>query len=99
MQSAPVSAKTLGDVSMESFSLERRRIDAKSNNELFAEMERVWRLIGHRPSRIEWENAGPTIAYITYRRRFGGWRNACELDSRLASAPRESRNERELGIS
>ena len=29
--------------------------------EAFAELERVWRALGHRPSRIEWENSKPAI--------------------------------------
>lgn len=48
-----------------------------SDKELFDEMERVWGVVGQRPSRIEWENAEPKVAYGTYKRRFGGWTNAC----------------------
>jgi hypothetical protein len=59
------------------FKLERKRIDAISDDKLFAEMERIWKLLGHRPSRTEWEALNPTISYITYRRRFDGWVNAC----------------------
>ena len=45
--------------------------------ELFAEMERIWTTLGHRPSRIEWEAAKPRISYQTYKRYFGGWQQAC----------------------
>src|SRR5262245_23037471 len=45
--------------------------------ELFAEMERIWTTLGHRPSRIEWEAAQPRIGYQTYKRYFGGWQQAC----------------------
>jgi HNH endonuclease len=42
-----------------------------------AEMERIWRLRGHRPSRTEWEKSEPSISYNTYKRYFGGWVGAC----------------------
>ena len=48
-----------------------------SEQDLFLEMERVWRKVGHRPSRDEWENANPQYSYGTYRNRFGGWQSAC----------------------
>jgi len=40
-------------------------------------MERIWKLLGHRPSRIEWEISQPKISYNTYKKYFGGWTNAC----------------------
>jgi len=48
-----------------------------SNKQLFEEMERVWKLVGQRPSRDEWDLSKPRIAYNTYKQRFGGWTNAC----------------------
>jgi hypothetical protein len=45
--------------------------------ELFAEMERIWRELGHRPSRIEWRASKPQISNATYVRYFGGWPQAC----------------------
>lgn len=48
-----------------------------SDYDLFVEMERVWKLLGHRPSRIEWETSQPKISYNTYKKYFGGWINAC----------------------
>lgn len=48
-----------------------------SDKDMFDEMERVWKELGHRPSRTEWELAQPKINYGTYRKRFGGWQNAC----------------------
>jgi HNH endonuclease/Homing endonuclease associated repeat len=48
-----------------------------SNEELFSELSRVWRLIGHRPSKDEWEHSKPLYSYTTYKTRFGGWVNAC----------------------
>jgi hypothetical protein len=48
-----------------------------SEVELFAEMERIWASLGHRPSRIEWEAGQPRISYQTYKRYFGGWQQAC----------------------
>ena len=59
------------------FKIERKRIDAIPEHELFREMDRVWTQLGHRPSRTEWEASTPSISYITYRRYFGGWVNAC----------------------
>jgi hypothetical protein len=44
---------------------------------LFAELERIWRLRGHRPSRAEWEASNPHFSYTTYKTRFDSWTNAC----------------------
>ncbi len=46
-------------------------------DQLFNEMERIWRKLGHRPSRDEWEAQSPRYHYGTYKNRFGGWRAAC----------------------
>lgn len=48
-----------------------------NDRELFSEMERIWVLLGHRPSISEWINAKPKISYDTYARHFKGWQNAC----------------------
>lgn len=48
-----------------------------SDKDLFDEMESVWKKVGQRPSRTEWEISKPKIAYNTYKQRFGGWTNAC----------------------
>jgi len=48
-----------------------------SNDDLFIEMERIWKLLGHRPSRVEWETSQPKISYNTYKKYFGGWTNTC----------------------
>jgi len=48
-----------------------------SDKQLFDEMERIWREIGQRPSRGEWESCKPKYSYNTYKQRFGGWTNAC----------------------
>lgn len=48
-----------------------------TKTECFDELERVWKYLGHRPSKIEWESASPVISYKTYIRYFGGWTNAC----------------------
>jgi hypothetical protein len=37
----------------------------------------VWRQLGHRPSRNEWEASNPRYSYTTYKTRFHGWINAC----------------------
>jgi hypothetical protein len=48
-----------------------------SDKDLFNEMERVWKKVGQRPSRTEWELSEPKISYNCYKQRFGGWVNAC----------------------
>lgn len=48
-----------------------------SNEELFLELSRIWRLIGHRSSKDEWDHLEPRYSYTTYKTRFGGWVNAC----------------------
>ena len=59
--------------------LEKVKMDRSqiSNDQLFEELGRVWKLIGHRPSKDEWENADAKYSYTTYKARFGGWLNAC----------------------
>lgn len=54
-----------------------KRKDAYTQKQLFDEMQRVWSELGHRPSKIEWEQSNPKINYNTIRRHFGGWTNAC----------------------
>lgn len=48
-----------------------------TNIQLFNEMERVWKLLGHRPSRQEWIQQSPEYSYKAYSDRFGGWIAAC----------------------
>lgn len=57
------------------------------DDKLFADMERVWRLAGQRPSRYEWERHAPRYSYGTYKRRFGGWQQACLsfIETRMGS--------------
>ena len=57
--------------------LNPKRIDYISDKEIFAEMEKVWNAIGHRPSKIEWDSADARFNYNTVRRHFDGWTNAC----------------------
>lgn len=54
-----------------------QRRDTIPEQELFAELERVWRLLGHRPSKTEWESLQTKYSYTTYKSRFDGWVNAC----------------------
>jgi 5-methylcytosine-specific restriction endonuclease McrA len=62
-----------------------------SEVELFAEMERIWSALNHRPSRIEWGESKPRISYQTFVRYFGGWKQAClrflERPSKECSKP------------
>jgi hypothetical protein len=59
-----------------------------SDEELFAEMHRIWTDLGHRPSRHEWDSSDPRFSYNTYKRRFGGWAQACLtfLERRMGEA-------------
>jgi len=54
-----------------------RRKDAIPEPELFKELERVWKLLGHRPSKAEWESLETKHSYTTLKSRFSGWVNAC----------------------
>lgn len=58
------------------FKITTRR-SSYSVQEMFDEMERIWKQLGHRPSRNEWVAAHPKISYDSIYRRFGGWTNAC----------------------
>ncbi|MBI4808248.1 MAG: HNH endonuclease [Nitrosomonadales bacterium] len=58
-----------------------------SNEELFSELGRIWHLIGHRPSKDEWESSQPIYSYTTYKTRFGGWVNACAAFIEYTSLP------------
>jgi len=53
------------------------RVDRVSVEELFSEMDRIWRIAGQRPSRAQWEHENPKYGYSTYYKRFNGWLNAC----------------------
>ncbi len=57
--------------------LKPRKKQFYSDKQLFDEMERIWKSLGHRPSRIEWESSSPRISYNCYKQRFNGWTNAC----------------------
>ena len=57
--------------------IRKPRKDLVPQTDLFAELERIWRLKGHRPSPTEWEASNPRFSYTTYKTRFKGWTNAC----------------------
>lgn len=65
------------ELAQEGKTLQKKHRGYFTEAEAFAELERVWKILGHRPSRIEWENSNPAISYQTYIRYFGGWTNAC----------------------
>jgi len=48
-----------------------------SNKQLFDEMERIWKIVGHRPSKTEWQSCDPKYSLQPYKTRFNGWQNAC----------------------
>lgn len=54
-----------------------KRRDSIPELELFVELERIWRLLGHRPSKTEWDSIKTKYSYTTYKSRFDGWVNAC----------------------
>ena len=45
--------------------------------DLLSELARIWRELGHRPSKLEWEASDARYSYATYKQRFGGWIKAC----------------------
>jgi hypothetical protein len=53
------------------------RKDHIPKGDLLRELARIWRQLGHRPSKTEWDNSDTKYSYTTYKTRFGGWVNAC----------------------
>jgi hypothetical protein len=53
------------------------RKDQIPRSDLLGELARIWRQLGHRPSKTEWDNSDAKYSYTTYKTRFGGWVNAC----------------------
>jgi len=47
-----------------------------SETELMVEMARIFDILGHRPSKTEWEALKPKFSYTTYKIRYKGWVNA-----------------------
>jgi len=70
----------------------KQRVDAIPVTSLFEELERIWRQLGHRPSKIEWEATSPKYSYQTYRKRFDGWTNACAQFIEFKSGPASTPN-------
>lgn len=54
------------------------RKDQIPADDLLIELDRIWRELGHRPSKTEWDNLKTKYSYTTYKFRFGGWVNACK---------------------
>ena len=53
------------------------RCDQIPVEESLSELARVWEVLGHRPSRTEWESSGAKYSYTTDKTRFGDWLRAC----------------------
>jgi hypothetical protein len=53
------------------------RKDQIPQGDLLGELAGIWRRLGHRPSKTEWDNSDAKYSYTTYKIRFGGWVNAC----------------------
>jgi hypothetical protein len=89
-------AEALRAAGIDSSPRRKQRADAIPVPALFGELERIWRQLGHRPSKIEWEGAAAKYSYKTYRERFGGWTNACaqfiEFKSEPPHAPTSKRD-------
>lgn len=47
-----------------------------SNEEMFAEIERIWTLLGRQPTSTDIKNGISIFSLQSYARRFGGWRGA-----------------------
>jgi 5-methylcytosine-specific restriction endonuclease McrA len=81
-RAAVIKAFVSWDIALEATGLNlkphrNKRKDTIPEVELFREMEHVWRLLGHRPSKTEWESIRPKYSYTTLKARFNGWVNAC----------------------
>ena len=67
-----------------------------SDAQLLKELARVWKTLGHRPSKLEWEASDAAYSYTTYKQRFGGWIGACAamvgVGEVAAAAEPEERN-------
>lgn len=72
---------------LEMVAKDRSRI---SNADLFAELDRIWQLLGHRPSKDEWEASTGKYSYTTYKTRFSGWINACAAFIEYVSSKNEA---------
>ena len=59
--------------------LSPRKVDRSfiPEEELLNELGRIWKTVGQRPSKDEWNSSKPKYSYSTYKKRFGGWVNAC----------------------
>jgi hypothetical protein len=53
------------------------RNQVHSDKELFDEIGRIWKLVGHQPSLTEWREANPKILYNFVNFRFSRWIKAC----------------------
>jgi hypothetical protein len=67
----------LNEIGIESTPIRKARKDKIEDEDLLLELNRVWDLLGHRPSKAEWETIKPKYSYTTYKSRFEGWVNAC----------------------
>lgn len=55
----------------------RSHLVTYTDKDLFEEMDRIWKVLGHRPSCVEWKTSTSKISLGVYRYRFNGWNNAC----------------------
>ena len=67
----------LKEIGISQSATRKPRIDKNDDENLVLEIIRVWKHIGHRPSKAEWESIKPKFSYSTIKQRFEGWTNAC----------------------
>lgn len=61
---------------LERAGLKRIRYENRPDEVLFGNLAEVWERLGHQPRMAELTSQSSRISADTYKRRFGGWRNA-----------------------
>jgi hypothetical protein len=69
--------KALLEIGISEKGVRSTRKDKIDDQDLIKEMVRIWKLLGHRPSKAEWESLETRFGYTTIKQRFLGWTNAC----------------------
>jgi 5-methylcytosine-specific restriction endonuclease McrA len=65
-------------VALKTAGLEKTRDYGLTEEELFSNLERVWRVLGRQPHYVEMHKPLSSYSVRTYEQRFGTWRNALE---------------------
>jgi hypothetical protein len=64
-------------IGIENTPIRKLRKDRASDEDILFEIIRIWKIIGHRPSKAEWESNETHFSYSTIKQRYEGWINAC----------------------